>query len=552
MEKVAAQRVAVVVVHGVAPHPRYEFQDQVAGMLCDRLNGADEAHKNDKWIVDVVNPKEAISPGDDVPQPTISCVHRADDSAVGAIRDVFDIIEAYWSPIDKGRTNWFYVLRWILRSVFTPINTTARYVASWQKQLFDYVYIGGALVAAFTLFAISLSFVWQSLATILAITGLTRPTSAGSLVERLNTNVNASGGIPIKIVVWLLVGVVGAYLVTQAAKAILVLILQQRSLRENRIAVVQRVVSISVLAAVGMGLIYQMATAQFPDGRLGWVGSEFLVIIFVTYELGRALLVSFLVGFFGDVQVYCTHDENSAFFDLRERIIDTAVDAIRRAISPNENGGVRYDRVVLLAHSLGATIAMDAIIRVYQLKEQGGVSEEDFQRIRTFVTLGASLEKTKFFFDVATASKSQSFTQWRNDVYGSLFTDDFAVLKNSNDSAPGIFWANYWYFEDPICNKIESYRSYLQLGEELSEANVLRAERRFADGEYAAGKLGIRGRIICRNEQGHKRVSPLHPMLHSDYLYDDWFWDSSTAQRKKPAHLGALDVIAFHLLGGSR
>lgn len=539
-----AQRVAVVVVHGVAPHPRYEFQDQVAGMLRDRFNSVDDSAGSDAWVVDVVNPAETLKPGEDEPQPTISRVHRANDTAVGSTRDVFDVIEAYWSPIDKGRTNWFYILRWILRSVFTPINTTARYIASWQKQVYDYLYIGGALVLAFVLFAISLSFVWQSLATILTITGLTRPASAGSLVERLNANVNASGGIPIKIIVWLLVGVAGAYLLTQAAKAVVLLVLQRRTLYANRVAILHRVLSIAVLACIGIGLVYQMATAQFPDGRLGWVGSEFLVIIFVTYELGRALLIDFLVGFFGDTQIYCTHDENSAFFDLRERIIDTAVDAARRAISPSANGGVCYDRVVILAHSLGATIAMDAIIRLYQLKEQGGILHDDFRRIRSLITLGASLEKTKFFFDVATASQSQSFTQWRNDVYGSLFTDDVAVLGKRNAADTGIFWVNYWYFEDPICNKIESYRSYLQLGEELSEANALRAERRFADGEYAAGKLGIRGRIICRNEQGHKRISPFHPMLHSDYLYDDWFWLSSDAGRKKQAHLGALDVIA--------
>ena len=439
----------------------------------------------------------------------------------------------------KGRPTGSTSLRWIFRSVFTPLNSTARYIASWQKRFFDFFYIGGALVAAFALFGIALAYVWQSFSTVLSVTGVLQRTNAADVLSELNANVATTSGIPIKIVAWLFIGTFGAYCMGQAARAIVVTAQQFRILAADRAAVLGRISAIAIPFSIGAALIFQMAIARFPGGALGWKGVAFLVVVFVAFELGRAILQDFLVGFFGDVQIYCTHDENSTFFDLRERILQITVDAIRRAISPSRNGGTAYDHVIVLAHSLGATIAMDAILRCYQLKEQGGIADEDFARLRAFLTLGASLEKTKYFFDVTMPSRSLSYGQWRSDVYGALFTDDPTALGVPNGGA-GMLWVNYWYFQDPICNQIESYRSYLRPGESVSKGVALRSSRQTQE-EFLTSKYGIEGRVICRNEQGHKRMSVLHPMLHSDYLYDDWFWNSSYAGGAN--HLGALEII---------
>ena len=507
----------MVVVHGVAPHPRYQFQDQCSGDLAQHLNEKLSDGGSDSWVVDVVNPVGCLPPDADDPQPTISRVHRANDRAHAPQREFIDIMEAYWSPIDKGRTNWFFVLRWIFRSVFTPLNTTARYVATWQKQFFDYGYIGGALVIAFALFGISLGFVWESFSAILSVTGLISRTTPAGFISTLNTPVAADvlGHFPVKIIAWLFVGVIGAYLVTQAMKAIVTTIQQRTALRNAPGAILHRVIAIAFLSVVGSLLVYSMAVARFPEGTLGWRGVLFLLIIFVAFELGRAILLGFLVGFFGDVQIYCTRDENSTFFDYRERIIDVAVEAMRRAISPAANGGQVYDAVIILAHSLGATVAMDALMRLYQLREQGAIKTEDFERIRVLLTLGSSLEKTKYFFDVTSASQSAAHIQWNNDVYGALFTADPAVLELPNDRGTGILWGNYWYFQDPICNEIASY-----------------------------GGLRRSDKAICRNEQGHRTMTLFHPMLHGDYLDDEWFWHSRVGANGDLLHLGALDVIA--------
>ena len=491
-------RVAVVCVHGVAAHPRYEFQDQVAGDLCSRLN---ERAADTSWKTVVINPSNVLEPGTDDPRPTVTRVCRADEDGPATY---FDVTEAYWSPLDKGSTNWLFVLSWLFRTVFAPFNTAARIEAPFAKQFFDYGFIGGALVLTFGLFGLSIYAAWRSLNSILTITGLFRQSTVGQAFGVLNSTVNTPSGQPVAVVLWLLVGIVGAFLVGQALAAIFKTWQQREALSENRGAIWHRAVAIGVLTILGTTLIYAMARAHFAHGSLGWDGVAFLVIVFIAFQIGRGLLVDFIVGFFGDVQIYTTRDENDArFFGLRDEIMDTAVTAMMRAVSPRMNGGIRYDRVIVVAHSLGATIATDALAKLRQACGQGALTYHEFGRIRAFIMLGSSLEKTRYFFNVAGETPSQSFQAWRGSTFEAIFGSDPELAVAGNGER--IFWTNYWYFQDPICNEMRTYGD------------------------------------VCRNEEGHKHVTLSHPLLHSDYLDDPWFWFSSAG------HLGALDIITGNI-----
>jgi hypothetical protein len=497
-----SERVAIVAVHGVAPHPRYEFQDQVAGDLCARLNQRDGGNA---WRLAVINPRGVLEPGTDDPLPTTTRVLRSDDAALEPNGTFYDVIEAYWSPIDKGATNWFWVLQWILRSIFAPFNTTARIDAPFWKQFFDFGFIGGALVISFGLFALSLVMVWQSALRILTITGLEHTSTLGQAISALNADVSAPVGSPQKAILWLGIGIAGAFLVGQAVAAVYKTWAQREALRENPGAIWHRVLAIAILIAIGGFMIFGMAIARFSStgGSMGWSGVIFLLVVFLAFQIGYALLIDFIVNFFGDVEIYTTRDENDAkFYGLRDAIMDTAVTAIIRAVTPERNGGYEYDRVVVLSHSLGGTIATDAITRLVQGSEQGAIDAAALAKVRAFVMLGSSLEKTTYFFDVAGTTPSVSYEEWRGKAYARIFSGDRALLHEK--AGAKIFWANYWYFEDPICNEILSYED------------------------------------ICHNERGSRRATLVHPLIHSDYLDDPWVWFSSG----DGLHLGLLDVIA--------
>jgi pimeloyl-ACP methyl ester carboxylesterase len=258
-----------------------------------------------------------------------------------------------------------------------------------------------------------------------------------------------------------------------------------------------------MLVIIGGALIYGMAVARFPKGQMGWDGVGLLVLIFLAFQIGYALLIDFLYGFFGDVQIYTTRDENNAhFYALRDAILDTAVTAMIDALTPERNGGYHYDRVIVLSHSLGGTIATDAITRLKQASEQGAITDAQFAKIRAFAMLGSSLEKTRYFFNVAGATPSVSYEEWRGKAFESIFGGDPSLLAAKSGSR--IFWANYWYFTDPICDEVKSYED------------------------------------VCHNEQGAHHMTLLNPMIHSDYLNDRWVWFSS----KDKSHIGLLDIIA--------
>ena len=62
---------------------------------------------------------------DSQPLPTISRVHVQGD-VDGTSNPFIDVVEAYWSPMDKGLTSAMGVLTWLLRALFVPLNTTAK------------------------------------------------------------------------------------------------------------------------------------------------------------------------------------------------------------------------------------------------------------------------------------------------------------------------------------------------------------------------------------------------------------------------------------------
>ena len=281
-----------------------------------------------------------------------------------------------------------------------------------------------------------------------------------------------------------------------------------------------------LLLAYGAGQL--AATLPIVPGgpSMGWWALGFALAA-LSFEIGRAILESFITDFFGDVQIYTTHDENSEFYALREKILDLVAQTIGGMTAATAaDGHSPYQRVHVLAHSLGSTIAMDALMRLYDLKEQGLYDSADFSRIRSFVTFGSSLEKTKYFFDIANPSQSLSYVQWRNDAYGVLFADRKETLDYANGANEGIFWVNYWYFKDPVANAIDSYRSFLVPGDSLGQGAEIRASVQQATKGDADDAVG---RIICLNERHPGIINPFVGRFipHGDYLTDDWFWGGS-------------------------
>lgn len=291
---------------------------------------------------------------------------------------------------------------------------------------------------------------------------------------------------------------------------------QVRNQRLSRVAII---VGLFIVSAGG--LVYCACFPIESAGQYYQLGGVSLCLIAsaLGFELGKVMFSNFLAGFLGDVQIYCTRDQNADFFALRTQILQLVESVILHTIRR------RYQRVHILAHSLSSTIAMDALMRIYEAKQEGTVLDHQWQRIRGFLSFGTSLEKMKFFFNVMNPGRSASYDQWRGDFYGSMFTTEKAALYAVNSANRGIYWANYWYFFDFISDRITTYTSFLRpLDGGPRSAKRARAviKARLSQGKEALPKPVARNRVSLRFPPPRTRF-----ILHGEYLDSDWFWKAA-------------------------
>jgi hypothetical protein len=149
-------------------------------------------------------------------------------------------------------------------------------------------------------------------------------------------------------------------------------------------------------------LIYRLTTGH-PEGGTAtprpwwWV---WIVLFGVSWFIRQ-----FLVQYLGDVAAYVEPYRLDRFNALREQIkrcaFDTA-DAIYRASAPD--GSPLYDRVVIMAHSLGSVVAYDVLNMLLRTDLPRGGAIGVVQRTRALITFGSPLDKLAFLFSQHHAS----------------------------------------------------------------------------------------------------------------------------------------------------
>ncbi len=570
-------KTAVIVVHGVCPTPRYQIQDAFTTEFAARLNerSAGGAH----WHTSILWPPISTpSAGPEDVHATALRIWQDGDRPDDPQQDAFDIFEGYWSPIDKNQTTPQSVLAWMSRALFAPLNASAKLYAGFWKTFFDLGYVAAMLLIAIVLLAVAARVgvsgynVFAHAAVALKCAGITNVaehqrcvSQVPSIIDMVLHPTTALPGFALSALGYVVVIFIGALAATQLAIGAYNAFSEwRRRLNASKIHAqitpgstpssifgryeIWRFWFLVVLGAVAfLGLIYVPIWHAFvPDPYHVLALSTIEMVAFVALVRGAiSVMQGFFVNFLGDVQIYTTHDENARFYQFRKEIVAT-VEGIILQVLRSQNAPATtvevttattlkepavpqplYDRVFVAGHSLGSTISMDALLNVHELYAEDGLAAADWERLRGFITFGAALEKTKFFFDVRQPSMSVSPDHWRNDVYGRLFTEDASVLDDG-DNRNGIFWANYWYFNDIVANEIASYQSTIRVG---------RAAR-------AHGARASQPRVVCANARlSSSFFRPLwHMWIHSDYLGDDSFWRSGVDHDRRQ-YSGVCDLL---------
>jgi hypothetical protein len=528
---------AIVGVHGISPIQQYAFQDQLATGMLSYLNAMEELKGTKRtWLSAPYWPRVAKSDKDPILKPSALRLYRDDETSPDdPTTQVYDVYEGYWSPFSKGKTNIASLLRWLLTLTFLATSSTARVPATGRKLAWDVGYVLAALGIAVVCLAgafVAGSFAWSEFVAVF----FHDPDPTKSPPHFWEFAFNPLQQVQhIDWFAWfqLAVNVALAYLVVQ-----LVVVLRTRAKTRERTIELSKdarrnghfdrqtigagafhrwtTIGLVVFIIVLIGLDVWALETHYPAAafRIAIQGA-WLVVAVALLQGARGLADFVVLNVLGDVQVYTTHDCNSAFFAIRQQIIEAVTKAVVGPVNAVDitrtdrhgNPAQLYGKIHVAGHSLGSTVVLDALIRVRQLVNEKAIADDGWGSIRSLTTFGTALEKTRFFFDARTPTVSAAQQQWQNDVYGRFFTLQRRTLRE-RDNAKGIYWSNHWYFRDVVATRIVSYRSDVHPGEEFHAWST---------------KPPRPSHPICRNFR-LPNTKPKYAFVHGDYLSDPLFW----------------------------
>ncbi len=166
-----------------------------------------------------------------------------------------------------------------------------------------------------------------------------------------------------------------------------------------------------------------------------------------------------LRGFFrdyvGDIRQFVTYEETQPLHERRRKILDVAECTLRHVLNDE-----RCTRVVVVSHSLGTTIAFDAMLRLRAFNQADNPDADDgthmikplpLNKLQYFITFGSPIDKVNYFF-AALRSSTRSYEELVEWLRG----DITCVPFSKSGQQPHIHWINFWDRGDPVSGPIET------------------------------------------------------------------------------------------------
>lgn len=229
-----------------------------------------------------------------------------------------------------------------------------------------------------------------------------------------------------------------------------------------------------ILAASAILSLLAAAHCLFVAGGMASALTCFTLLL-VVYALIRLLIVDY----FGDIAIFITQSETSAHFHLRRLVLDEALCKLEYLfgykLDHGENkvtleaGNPRFDRVGVIAHSLGCPVTYDAICRYFNALRARERLSQDKQaasqqlwvgpaaplpyadsrgRFAFYATCGCILEIVKFYF-ARRAGSVELFEQL--EQHGKLTnSSDPSIDRNPGLHFPSDAWINIRSLMDPF------------------------------------------------------------------------------------------------------
>ena len=186
------------------------------------------------------------------------------------------------------------------------------------------------------------------------------------------------------------------------------------------------------------------------------------VALFSVIGLGK-----FFTDYMGDVEAWATYEETDEKHESRQKIIERGRETFAHVL-----GDIHCDRVVVVAHSLGASIAHDTLQTVARLNRAKNANGDPILgpvplcKIEHFITLGSPIDKVEYFFE-SYRSSSHRYKRVVEALRG-----DVGDVPFSRNRKPYIHWINFWDDGDPVSGPVRSPASRSVFSQQIDNIHV--------------------------------------------------------------------------------
>jgi hypothetical protein len=460
----ASNRVAILVAHGMGQQVPYETIEGVAKAIWRGVQAAAaEATARQKECQETGKsplPTHVPTAQEPVIRPVRLGIEskaeveaelvRAEISLTdehGKARDVH-IYEAYWAPLTEGKVTAKDVITFLFDAGWDGIwNTQARTYRRWmfgeeRRFVLPTERLTLAFLAVFSLL-LSLLMINAVLAAAAAshVIGVSKPFPTVDLLPGLTWDI---------------------VIVDMAGVLIALGIFVFGRWKFGWLLIYVGALGICVAAVFMLGHLAGcpwMVCVTPDDEWTNWVNCHPLpVLLLWTLEIAAAGFVrKFLIQYVGDVAAYIAAHTVSQFWELRQKIWQTAMKVARvvyRARTADDKDFL-YKKVIVVGHSLGSVIGYDVLNGMlledgFSAQPQGGFSAQPLkiaERTRMFLTFGSPLDKTAFVF------------RTQHDMNSAVREVGAAAVQPmiaSYDNRPKE-WVNLWSRSDIISGRLDFY-----------------------------------------------------------------------------------------------
>jgi hypothetical protein len=181
----------------------------------------------------------------------------------------------------------------------------------------------------------------------------------------------------------------------------------------------------------------------------------------------------FLTDYLGDVEAWATYEETDVKHAARNKVLDLSMQILTHVLSDPA-----CERVTVVAHSLGTSVAHDALLalnrRNMALRPKDPIAGPvPLHKIEHFVTMGSPIDKIEYFFE-SYSSASHRYKRVIEALRGDIGTSPFTRNKK-----PFVHWINFWDQGDPISGALQSPASAVNFRQRVDNVHI--ASFRFPD-----------------------------------------------------------------------